>query len=41
MTAMTDESPCPPLWEMQGAALGEDAPRAQSAPEYELGQRVA
>ena len=31
----------PPLWEMQGATLGEDDPQAQSAPEYEFDQRVA
>ena len=31
----------PPLWEMQGATLGEDDPQAQSAPEYEFDQRIA
>ncbi len=31
----------PPLWEMQGAALGEGDPQAQSAPEYEFDQRIA
>ena len=31
----------PPLWEMQGATLGEDDPQAQSAPQYEFDQRIA
>ena len=31
----------PPLWEMQGATLGEDDPQAQSAPAYEFDQRIA
>ncbi|EXI73248.1 MAG: hypothetical protein AW07_02862 [Candidatus Accumulibacter sp. SK-11] len=31
----------PPLWEMQGATMGEDDPQAQSAPEHEFDQRVA
>ena len=31
----------PPLWEMQGATMGEDNTQAQSAPEYEFDQRVA
>jgi hypothetical protein len=31
----------PPLWEMQGATMGEDDPQAQSAPEYEFDQRIA
>jgi hypothetical protein len=31
----------PPLWERQGATLGEDDPQAQSAPEYQFDQRVA
>ncbi|KFB68215.1 hypothetical protein [Candidatus Accumulibacter vicinus] len=31
----------PPLWEMQGATLGEDDPQAQPAPEYEFDQRIA
>jgi len=31
----------PPLWEMQGANMGEDEAQAQSAPEYEFDQRVA
>jgi hypothetical protein len=30
----------PPLWEMQGATMGEDDPQAQSAPEYEFDQRI-
>jgi len=31
----------PPLWEMQGANMGEDEAQAQSAPEYQFDQRVA
>ena len=31
----------PPLWEMQGATMGEDEAQAQSAPEYQFDQRVA
>jgi len=31
----------PPLWEMQGATMGENDPQAQSAPEYEFDQRIA
>jgi hypothetical protein len=31
----------PPLWEMQGATMGEDDPQAQPAPEYEFDQRIA
>ncbi len=33
--------PCPSLWAMQGTALGEDEPQAQSAPEYKFDQRIA
>jgi len=33
----------PPLWEMQGANMGEDEAQAQSAPEseYQFDQRIA
>ena len=31
----------PPLWEMQGAARGEDEPQPQPVPEYEFDQRIA
>jgi hypothetical protein len=31
----------PPLWERQGATMGEDDPQAQPAPEYEFDQRIA
>jgi len=31
----------PPLWEMQGANMGEDEAQAKSAPEYPFDQRVA
>ena len=31
----------PPLWEMQGATLGEDEPQPQPVPEYEFDQRIA
>ncbi len=31
----------PPLWEMQGAAMAEDDPQAQSVPEYEFDQSIA
>jgi hypothetical protein len=31
----------PPLWEMQGANMGEGEAQAQSAPEYQFDQRVA
>jgi hypothetical protein len=31
----------PPLWEMQGANMGEGKAQAQSAPEYQFDQRVA
>ena len=31
----------PPLWERQGATMGEDDPQAQLAPEYEFDQRIA
>ena len=31
----------PPLWEMQGANMGEDEAQAHSAPEYPFDQRVA
>ena len=31
----------PPLWEMQGAALDEKDPQAQSAPDYEFDKRIA
>jgi hypothetical protein len=31
----------PPLWEMQGANMGEDEAQAQPVPEYEFDQRIA
>ena len=31
----------PPLWEMQGANMGEDEAQAHSAPAYQFDQRVA
>jgi len=31
----------PPLWEMQGATMGEDEAQAQPVPEYEFDQRIA
>jgi hypothetical protein len=31
----------PPLWEMLGAARGEDEPQPQPVPEYQFDQRIA
>jgi hypothetical protein len=31
----------PPLWEKQGATLGEDEAQPQPVPDYELDQRIA
>ena len=30
----------PPLWEMQGATVGEDEAPPQPVPEYEIDQRI-
>jgi len=31
----------PPLWEMQGANMGENEAQAQPVPDYEFDQRIA
>jgi len=35
------KAPAPPLWERQGATLGEDESQPQSVPKYEFDRRIA